>query len=520
MEKEEVVTKPKNEIIILSDLKEIDPYEIEEYPDMQTKKDNYYSKGSEEEEKKLEEEQKKEKIEKKNRLKKESIDLYYKLDNTKKKELESTFGQIKLKVNPTGEPQILSDGKIAALSNESCAIYDSTLFQKINEIKFDQKAKPVFVIELDNGDLVIACENHDELYEYDILIYRLNNQQYSLLQKIKEGGLGFPAKYYITGHCSYSREYHKVDYRLSQLKKISGNRFMCVSDYGIKLYSLNEKNEYSLVLLDEGLPDLKIINQVSENKFIFGINEERNELFCRSLEMFVGLFELKNATKEELEKKLKVLKEKGYHSGKKGGYCHNYNIFGFPIFRGREEEEENVVNNGYLYENLNKKIIESLKLSTSVLKGGVNKYVSYSHIQFSGNIILKNKYFTMIIGNNIFIYDLQNGKELKRYNILIDGIFEGKDSLFIPRSLDIRKWNTPEDNEFILKLGKNIILFELAEDQNGAIKLNILNISHFPNILQSKNLKNLSDKNNKFYYIGDEDSYYLRTKEYNSITLY
>ena len=31
--------------------------------------------------------------------------------------------------------------------------------------------------------------------------------------------LGLTAKYYITGHCSYSRQYHKLDYKISELKK-------------------------------------------------------------------------------------------------------------------------------------------------------------------------------------------------------------------------------------------------------------------------------------------------------------
>lgn len=32
------------------------------------------------------------------------------------------------------------------------------------------------------------------------------------------------------------------------LKEISNNKFFCVSNYGIKLFSLNEKNEYFPIL--------------------------------------------------------------------------------------------------------------------------------------------------------------------------------------------------------------------------------------------------------------------------------
>ena len=85
MENEEIVDKVKHEIIILSDVKEIDQYEIQEYPDMKPRKDDYYLKGSDEEKKKFYEEEKKEAIEKKDKLKKKSLDLHYKIDNTKKK---------------------------------------------------------------------------------------------------------------------------------------------------------------------------------------------------------------------------------------------------------------------------------------------------------------------------------------------------------------------------------------------------------------------------------------------------
>ena len=116
MEKEKVVDETKNEIIILSDLKEINQYEIQEYPLLSQKKDHNYFEASDEEKNKLDEERKKEIIEKKNKLKNKSLDLHYKIDDQKKKELESSFAQIKLKMNLSGEPKILAEGKIASLS--------------------------------------------------------------------------------------------------------------------------------------------------------------------------------------------------------------------------------------------------------------------------------------------------------------------------------------------------------------------------------------------------------------------
>ena len=498
MKAEEVADKVKHEIIILSDLKEIEQNINIEYPEMKLLKDFNDFKDSDEGKMELDEEQKKKKIEKKNQFKKKSLSLHYKIDNQKKEELTSTFGQLKSKISFSGESNILTEGKIITLSKEGFIIYDSKFFKKLTEIKFEQPVEPAFAIQLDNGDLIIACYNDkyndNEIYNYEIFVYRLKDQQFFLVQKIKEGGLGFPAKYYVTGHCSYTRQYHKLIYKITNLKKLSGNRFLCLSNYGLKMYSLNEKNEYSLVLLNDQLEDLKAIHEVNENKFIFSVENVRSNYFYRSIEIYIGIIELKNATKEELDKQLSLLKEKGYQTGKKQEYCHNYNMFGFPIFREPEIEEEEGDKKSYDEEI--KKIIESLKFSCSIK--GTQKYNSEGRIELSDFIILKNKYFIMIIGNNIFVFDLKEGNELKRYELLFDGTFNKNDSLFMLHNLDIKKWNNVEDNEFILIIGKNIILFELTEDENDILNLKILNYSYFANIIKTKSFQNLSQKNNKF----------------------
>ena len=118
------------------------------------------------------------------------------------------------------------------------------------------------------------------------------------MQKIKEGGLGLTAKYYITGHCSYTRQYHKLDYKISELKKISGNRFFCLSNHGLKMYSLNEKNEYSLVLIEDELEDLGMIHEVKENKFIFSVQKVHTNYFYSTTEMYLGMMEIKMRQKK------------------------------------------------------------------------------------------------------------------------------------------------------------------------------------------------------------------------------
>ena len=81
--------------------------------------------------------------------------------------------------------------------------------------------------------------------EYELLIYRLKDNQYSLFQKMKESGIGHLGRYVNYGHCSQSIE--KITFEFQNLKEITGYRFISISNHGFKLYSLNEKNEYGIV---------------------------------------------------------------------------------------------------------------------------------------------------------------------------------------------------------------------------------------------------------------------------------
>ena len=52
------------------------------------------------------------------------------------------------------------------------------------------------------------------------------------------------------------------------LKEISNNRFFCVSNYGIKLFSLNTKNEYAPILTFPIRNTIKIIHEINEKNFM------------------------------------------------------------------------------------------------------------------------------------------------------------------------------------------------------------------------------------------------------------
>ena len=190
-----------------------------------------------------------------NNLKKESM-KYYQIDNEKKKELEKVFKQIKLKINFDSRPRILRDGKLYTISNGVFTIYDERFFKKLIEIKLEKNNRIISAIQLDNKDLVFFARDQ-------LIIYRLQNEKYFLFQKIDENAAGYELEYTYSG-CSRSPKAYIPLY----IKEISGNRFICVSNYGFKIYSLNDKNEYSIALLDF-YGNIIAIYELDKNYFIF-----------------------------------------------------------------------------------------------------------------------------------------------------------------------------------------------------------------------------------------------------------
>ena len=317
----------------------------------------------------------------------------------------------------------------------------------------------------------------------------MKEKQYYLFQKIKEGGIGYSSKYENHGFCG--NRVNKIEYKVDNLKAISGNIFIYISNYGIKIYSLNENNEYSLILINEHLNDIKIIYELKDNKFIFCTKKSLTDTYRMDNEILIEIIELNEVTKKELIDKLLALEKYGYHL--KSKYS---DVFGFRF----EKIEKKEINIDEL-----EKLLESLKLTYSPKE--IIKYIeNASNYNLSNYAILKNKYFIVMINNNIFIINLIDGKLLKTYKVLIDGTIDGKDSLFIYNFMNIQKWNNAEDNEFVLFIDKNVILFELNEDEIDIINLKILNYSYFPNFVDNQIFKKLSEKQNKFYSYNIESS--------------
>ena len=115
-------------------------------------------------------------------------------DNQKKKELESTFNNLETKIKFNNEPKLLKDGKICTISDRIVQIYDDRKYNILYEFKFGNKI--ISSIQLDNGDLIFVERTKlDERlklpyytgYYYQLLIYRVKDNKYCLLQKIVEG---------------------------------------------------------------------------------------------------------------------------------------------------------------------------------------------------------------------------------------------------------------------------------------------------------------------------------------------
>ena len=406
-----------------------------------------------------------------NKLKDESLETFYKKNIQKDKELESILSSLKLRIKFTEEPKFLKEGKFYIFSGTVFTIYDEKSYSKLYEIKFETSIRIKSVILLENNDLIFVSPfiiNNSWRCNYELLIYRLKDKIFTLVQKIKEDKTGFLLQYESSG-CILETK----DYSINYLKEISGNRFICISNHGIKIYSMNEKNEYSLVLLNDYQEGLRMIHEINKNKFIFC----NHESYGYSLggpgfdSISIDMIEIKEKTKDDIVYK----KEK---------------------FKNLFHKEER-------YKDEDIKVINSLKLKCEIknLIDYKTGHWNHPYHNLSNYVIVKNKYFIIMIDNNVLLFDLINGNQLKRYEIVI----EYKDNLYIYDYIDIEKWNNTEDNEFILSIYRNIFLFDIEEDENNKLNLKIVGQSSLGNNIYKK-FKKLFLNKNKFYSLDGESN--------------
>ena len=174
---------------------------------------------------------------------------YYKIDNKKTKELESTFKHPNLKINFKDKTDFFKNGNLYTYnySNETFKIYDEKFYLS-HEFKIEFHIF-IKVIQLDNYDIIFLTErveyNNNFIeneYEYQFLVYRLKENKYSLFQKLKEDINGYRQQVYSTGGRMGSA-WFRLPYKVKTIKEISGNKFFSFSNHGFKIYSLNSLNE-------------------------------------------------------------------------------------------------------------------------------------------------------------------------------------------------------------------------------------------------------------------------------------
>ena len=231
------------------------------------------------------------------------------------------------------------------------------------------------------------------------------------------------------------------------------------------MYALNEKKEYELILV-EPYEKIDFIYEIDENNFIFGLN-------LRSV--------------------------KGYGDCGNAYTCY-YDLFLNKIKLKNIDKKENKSNNNNL-DNL--KLKEKLKFSfisqTMFQAKFSSPLVEDIKVYFSDFVILKNKFFIIMIKYSIFIFNMETGKEIKRFKIKVDNYRYFK--------IDIKKWDAPENDEFILLVNNNIILFKLNEENSSKISLNILNYGYFPQLFYlDTNLKKINNQKNRFYSYNQESN--------------
>ena len=362
-----------------------------------------------------------------------SEEILKKINTEENKELKNTFAQLKLKIKLSSEPKILKNGKICTLSNGTFTIYDDKYFKKLYEIKFEKDTEIIDEIELNNNDLIFLSRvrvhntdsssfffSHKILYK--ILIYKLKDKNYSVIQEINEDMTGFKMQSERSGCCIEPKFYYP-----NYLKEISNNRFFCVSNYGIKLFSLNTKNEFASILTFPIRDTLKIIHEINEKNFIICSNISHSASLGGPgySELYIGKISLDSSN---VQKMLDLFGSRyhDYHldyvnlKNKYFAIKINNNIFLFDTTNGNLLKRFEIIFNGNKFNNISIKKWNNVEVNEFLL------YIDDNIILFQlneENFSLKIKGYTSIKP------DLEDQKKYYRTNYI--KIKEGENKFYI-----------------------------------------------------------------------------------------
>ena len=375
------------------------------------------------------------------KLKNESLKLYYRIDEGKNKELESTFKESKLNIKSKNLIK-LGKGKFIQIREGEFIIYENKCFNKLFNIKIEKDFDKILsIIELDNNDIIFLALNNND---YKLQIYRLKDNKYSLLQEIEENSKGYNQQYSYHG-CHKSRK----DYIMEFLEKLSGNKFISISNYGIKIYSLNKNQKYSLDLMDVYMDGELKIFEIIENQLIFCVKKHYGDSMGGPAHDYIKIdkVEIENITKSEKEEFL-------------------------------NEEEDNY--------DFNMKDLKDI-IPSPKLKSSYKCLFEYSTRKgkhtLSDSITLNNKFFLIFIDNHLLIFNLINFELIKRYTFLENGVnnLYNKNYYY---NYNIQKWKKSNENEFLIILKDNITLLELTEknklNEKITLDLKIIGYTYLP----------------------------------------
>ena len=402
------------------------------------------------------------------------------------KELETIFKNPKLKVK-IDKFFYIGSGKFCEIKENYILVYDEK-FEILNKIRAEENLEFLSnVIELDNNDIICA-------YEQQIIIY-FKNKNYNDHQII------FPFKESEDGYIGY-------------IKKFSRNKFMIITNFGINIYFLNKENyEIGFKLEDFGnernLKELSSkswgcffdihVCEINENEFIF----IKEIFFAKRLnEMSIDKFILNEKTWN---------KTNTQNNSKDSNNQREKDEINIPKIKDLKtidiilnSNKESKKENKDMKSEKNQKLIRYDCKANEFYLINIFNEITVNECYFSDYVILKKKYFIVINTCNIMIYNLSNLKLIKDYIISNRYIHRnGKRE----KNVNIIKWNSPDDNMFLLVIKKkcaNLTLFELNElNEEILISLKVIGYTY---ILNKDDLYKYEDKN-KFYQIGNDFAY-------------
>ncbi len=254
-------------------------------------------------------------------------------------------------------------------------------------------------------------------------------------------------------------------FELYKIKKLTNNRFMSVSNYEIKLYSLNKTNSYEVILLYNDYYNDYIYEFDDENYLIIDYINEDFDNYFNNISLY---YEPHIYKREVVIKKIKLNTIK-------------------------ETEKEKILNDNKKNKNFIN-LISSLKLISSE-----ENTTCIKEAKSTDFIILKKKYLLIQSEYTFYILNLANLEQLAKYKISI----YGEKKIHIFNNMSIVKWECTDDNEFLLKLQGNITLFKLEEENEKKINLNVIAFSYFPKL---GTLKRINEEN-RFIVFDDNDKY-------------